>query len=302
MLSSTLSLILPFAALVLGSPLNEKRTNPTTACNSDNVLRCIAYASATGTKTATTTTTVTITATSKPTLTSTIPATITITPATNTIPVTITVTVTPVTTTSVDATTITVEPVTSTEAPPETDTDPPEKRAINQVATTFIYGTPIAVVAPHVTNVLPLEERHLLQERVTTSPAPAPTCLAQYSPAPSRISSACNCLSITSTTVRTVSTAPTTTTTRTVTALASATVTQPTTIPLTVTATIPVTATVTAVTTQTFAPPKCTLCTLCNSDADCSNGATCVGYIGFSFGDVNLCSNFPTPCNAICTP
>lgn len=75
-------------------------------------------------------------------------------------------------------------------------------------ATTIYAGSPVTVVGPDTTSVV--LNRRMVEARATAAPAPA--CLAQYSPPATRLTSACNCLSITSSTLTTVSTAPTTTT------------------------------------------------------------------------------------------
>ncbi|KAL8783318.1 MAG: hypothetical protein Q9195_009426 [Heterodermia aff. obscurata] len=173
-----------------------------------------------------------------------------------------TTTVTPVTT----ATTTTTVTVTAAAV----------KRAAG-VATTIYAGSPVTIVGPDSTSVVLNRRMFHVEARATTSPAP--TCLAQYSPAPTRITSACNCLSITSRTLSTASTAPTSTTTTTVTA------------------------------TTTVAPPPvshCPRCNICTSDADCQPGFECDAYVNFSFGDVSLCTTKDIEsasdiCSSICT-
>ena len=83
-------------------------------------------------------------------------------------------------------------------------TTPLAKREEPQVK---IYGpSPITVVSAGATAVL------LARRGLPARAATAPTCLALYSPAAIRLSSACDCLSITSSTITTISTAPTNTT------------------------------------------------------------------------------------------
>ncbi|KAL8692200.1 MAG: hypothetical protein Q9218_002731 [Villophora microphyllina] len=89
--------------------------------------------------------------------------------------------------------------VTSPAAAVKRDVDP---------ATTIIAGSPVTILGPEATSVV--LNRRMVEARAT--PAPVPTCLPQYSASPARLTSACNCLSITSSTASTISTAPTSTT------------------------------------------------------------------------------------------
>ena len=80
------------------------------------------------------------------------------------------------------------------------------KRAGFEAATTIYAGSPVTIVGPDATSVV--LNRRMVEARATS--APPPTCLPQYRAGPARLTSACNCLSITSSTLSTVSTAPTT--------------------------------------------------------------------------------------------
>lgn len=154
-----------------------------------------------------------------------------------------------------------------------TVTSPAVAKRDFEAATTIYAGSPVTIAGPDTTSVV--LNRRMVEARATT--APAPSCLAQYSPAATRLTSACNCLSITSSTLTTVSTAPTTTTTSTVTA------------------------------TSTVAPKSpCPRCNVCSSNADCQPGYECDQYINFSFGDVSLCTTNDIQsssdiCSSICT-
>ena len=79
------------------------------------------------------------------------------------------------------------------------------KRAGFKAATTIYAGSPVTIVGPDATSVV--LDRRMVEARATS--APPPSCLPQYSAEPARLTSACNCLSITSSTLSTVSTAPT---------------------------------------------------------------------------------------------
>lgn len=134
-------------------------------------------------------------------------------------------------------------------------------------------GSPVTIVGPDSTSVV--LNRRMVEARATT--APPPTCLPQYSAPASRLTSACNCLSITSSTLSTITTAP------------------------------PITSTSTATVTSTVAPPpSCQRCNLCSSNSDCKPGFECDSYVNFSFGNVNLCTPVDVEsasdiCSSICT-
>lgn len=182
MLSTPIAVVLSLFAIASGSPLEERDT-----CNHDNVLRCLISASAIATPYCSSTLSLGVitsyTATTTP-----IScvfrsedqrsAILTLFRTANT---TVTVTVTP----------------------------PAAKVKRGSGPQTTIYaGSPITVVGPGTTSTV--LNRRMIEARATTSPAPG--CLAQYSPAPTRITSACDCLSITSSTLSTESTASPTTT------------------------------------------------------------------------------------------
>ncbi|KAL9593544.1 MAG: hypothetical protein Q9219_007501 [cf. Caloplaca sp. 3 TL-2023] len=241
MLSTTLSLLSLFAASALASPLEEKRTT----CNRDNVLRCLVSASPIATPYCSSYLNIGVVTSYTSTITPTAFASATIT------------------------TTLTSLPLPTG--------DSPEKRGLDHIDYTIYAGSPAAtVVGPDFTTTVLLNRRGFVEPRATVAPKPAPICLAQYSAPPARLTSACRCLGVPSSTLKTVSTASPTTVT--------------------------VTATATATVAPPPPPPACDTCTRCSSDADCGAGNVCVGYIGFSFSPANLCTrvDFSNVCGAVC--
>lgn len=201
-----------------------------------------------------------------------------------------------------------------------TVTSPAAKVKRNNGPVTTIYaGSPVTIAGPDSTSVV--LNRRVVKARAATSPPP--TCLPQYTPSPSRITSACNCLSITSSTLLTISTAPATNTVSN--ALSTPSLQAPlspqtsyrpparpslyvTAGPCTNPASQTTTTTITTTTTTSAPPPTstCLRCNICTANTDCKPGFECDAYIGFSFGDVDLCTTVDIQsssdiCDAICS-
>lgn len=181
MLPTFIAVVLSFLAIASSSPLEERNT-----CNRDNVLRCLVSASAIAT----------------PYCSSTLSLGVVTSYTGTTTPISYVINL------GSEKPVILTQRRTATDTITVTVTSPAAKVKRGSGPQTTIYaGSPITVVGPGTTSAV--LNRRTVEARATTSPAPG--CLAQYSPAPSRVTSACNCLSITSSTLSIVSIAPATT-------------------------------------------------------------------------------------------